>query len=58
MSFPEIPETEVAKLHEQFPQRSAEEIKQVLVSAKAGFHGSRGSTRGEIISRLLSDPRS
>jgi hypothetical protein len=53
MTYPEIPETEVSKIHQQFPNRSTEEIMAAIETAKAIFHGSRGSTRGEILSRLL-----
>jgi hypothetical protein len=54
MSFNETSEAEIARINKHFPNRSPEEVKQAIETAKANFHGSRGGSRVEILAQMLS----
>ena len=49
-------ESEVTQINKYFPNRSAKEVRQAIALAMESFHGSRGNTRNQILSQLLSDP--
>jgi hypothetical protein len=51
--YNEPSEVEVAQINKHFPNRSPQEVKQAIETAKASFHGSRGMSRAQILSELL-----
>jgi len=54
MSINETSELEIAQINKHFPNRSPEEVKQAIEKAKASFHGSRGGSRVQILTQMLS----